>query len=318
MMFLSGKRVAMAVLAACALALAACGPAGEAPLDPKSPVSVAETYVRAFNAKDLKAMVPLVDGENRGTIEAALKDGPESEAYKGVFHPDAVAAIAAARGKVEGPRYDGGGPVFKIAELPNDGAFMIELAEAADRSWTINQYRVATKESFGAMSREPVAPLAEEPPPPPREPVRPLLSITAEAIGALAPPYPVAAAMGAGNGDPEAAIPANVAEQAAAIDPGMLRRAMVYPSYIIQLEFCGEDGAWLLADFANRLTERKIAGDNRTLFLKILSTSRDWYEASFRARDASPSSDMATAICPRATKEEFMRFVDTDWEGKAD
>ncbi len=314
-MFLFGKR---AILAACALALAACGPAAEAPIDPKSPVSVAESYVRAFNAKDLKAMVPLVDGENRASIEAALKDGPESESYKGVFHPDAVAAIADANGKVEGPRYDGGGPVFKIAELPNDGAFMIELAAPADGNWTINQYRVATKEAFNSMSGEPVARLAEEPPLPPKEPVRPLQSITAEAIGMLAEPYAGASALGAGNGDLEATIPADVAAQAAAIDPGMLRRAMVYPSYIVQLEFCGQDGAWLLADFANRLTTRKIDGDNRALFLKILSTSRHWYEASFRARDASTDSDMATAICPRATKEAFTPFVDTDWEGKAD
>ncbi len=44
----------------------------------------------------------------------------------------------------------------------------------------------------------------------------------------------------------------------------------------------------------------------------------DWYEASFRARDASPTSDMATSICPYAAKEDFMRFVDTDPDGKAD
>ncbi len=141
-------------------------------------------------------MIPLLGDETRPAIEEAFKAGPESEAYKGVVSYRRRRHHRRCKGKVEGPRYDGGGPVFKIADVPNGGALMIELGEAAEGNWTISQYRVATKEWFDTMSREPVVTDPEYAARAPKEPVRPLQSITAQAIGALAEPYPDAAALG--------------------------------------------------------------------------------------------------------------------------
>ena len=93
--------------------LAACG-GGPAPPDMKDPLSVARAFVDAYNAKDLARMLPLVDQVNMDAIKAALTDGPNSEAWQGIFAPQMVQLIAREGGKVEGPRYESRDAVVKV------------------------------------------------------------------------------------------------------------------------------------------------------------------------------------------------------------
>jgi hypothetical protein len=75
------------------IALAACS-SEPPPPDMKDPVSVARAFVAAYNAKDLARMLPLVDQVNLDAIKDALSEGPESEAWQGIFAPDVVDLLA--------------------------------------------------------------------------------------------------------------------------------------------------------------------------------------------------------------------------------
>jgi hypothetical protein len=134
--------------------LAACS-GGPATPDMKDPVSVARAFVEAYNAKDLSRMLPLVDQVNMDAIKAALTDGPDSQAWQGIFAPDMVQLIAREGGKVEGPRYEGRDAVVKVATSDLGDVYTVELSEGEDGWWLIVENAILSEQEFAAL---PVAP----------------------------------------------------------------------------------------------------------------------------------------------------------------
>ena len=134
--------------------LAACG-GGAAPPDMKDPVAVARAFVEAYNAKDLSRMLPLVDQVNMDAIKAALTDGPDSEAWEGIFAPQMVQLIAREAGKVEGPRYEGRDAVVKVAASDLGDIYTVELSQREDETWAIVENAVLTEQEFLALPTEP-------------------------------------------------------------------------------------------------------------------------------------------------------------------
>ena len=134
--------------------LAACG-GGAAPPDMKDPVAVARAFVEAYNAKDLSRMLPLVDQVNMDAIKAALTDGPDSEAWEGIFAPQMVQLIAREAGKVEGPRYEGRDAVVKVAASDLGDIYTVELSQREDQTWAIVENAVLTEQEFLALPTEP-------------------------------------------------------------------------------------------------------------------------------------------------------------------
>lgn len=134
--------------------LAACS-GGPATPDMKDPVSVARAFVEAYNAKDLSRMLPLVDQVNMDAIKAALTDGPDSQAWQGIFAPDMVQLIACEGGKVEGPRYEGRDAVVKVATSDLGDVYTVELSEGEDGWWLIVENAILSEQEFAAL---PVAP----------------------------------------------------------------------------------------------------------------------------------------------------------------
>jgi hypothetical protein len=134
--------------------LAACG-GGPAPPDMKDPVAVARAFVEAYNAKDLSRMLPLVDQVNMDAIKAALTDGPDSEAWEGIFAPQMVELIAREGGKVEGPRYEGRDAVVKVAASDLGDIYTVELSQREDQTWAIVENAVLTEQEFLALPTEP-------------------------------------------------------------------------------------------------------------------------------------------------------------------
>jgi hypothetical protein len=138
-----------------ALGLAtACG-GGPAPPDMKDPVSVARAFVGAYNAKDLARMLPLVDQVNMDAIKAALTDGPDSEAWHGIFAPQMVQLIAREGGKVEGPRYEGRDAVVKVATSDVGDVYTVELAENENGEWLIVENATLSEQEFAKLPAEP-------------------------------------------------------------------------------------------------------------------------------------------------------------------
>jgi hypothetical protein len=134
--------------------LAACG-GGPVPPDMKDPVAVARAFVEAYNAKDLSRMLPLVDQVNMDAIKAALTDGPDSEAWEGIFAPQMVELIAREGGKVEGPRYEGRDAVVKVAASDLGDIYTVELSQREDQTWAIVENAVLTEQEFLALPTEP-------------------------------------------------------------------------------------------------------------------------------------------------------------------
>lgn len=134
--------------------LAACG-GGPARPDMKDPVAVARAFVEAYNAKDLSRMLPLVDQVNMDAIKAALTDGPDSEAWEGIFAPQMVQLIAREAGKVEGPRYEGRDAVVKVAASDLGDIYTVELSQREDKTWAIVENAVLTEQEFLALPTEP-------------------------------------------------------------------------------------------------------------------------------------------------------------------
>ena len=141
---------------AAALLLAACG-GGVVEPDRKDPAAVARAFVEAFNAKDLQRMLPLNDAVNIEAIAAALKDGPSSPAYEAIFVPDMVTRLAAEAGKVEGPRYDGGDAVVKVASTDRGEVYTIVMAKNEDGEWTIVAHSMMSRAQFDALPEAPPA-----------------------------------------------------------------------------------------------------------------------------------------------------------------
>ena len=98
----------------------------------------------------------------------------------------------------------------------------------------------------------------------------------------------------------------------------MLRRASDYPSYIVQLELCGQDGEWLLEDFEQRLDSRAISGDYRLMFMRILSTGRGFHEGSFRTKLTEEGQESLVYLCDGKSPDTFRRFVEQDAYGTID
>lgn len=134
--------------------LAACGGGPPTP-DMKDPVAIARAFVEAYNAKDLSRMLPLVDQVNMDAIKAALTEGPDSEAWKGIFAPQMVQLIAREGGKVEGPRYDGRDAVMKVAASDLGDVYTVELSQREDNSWRIVENATLTEEEFQSLPTEP-------------------------------------------------------------------------------------------------------------------------------------------------------------------
>lgn len=134
--------------------LAACG-GGPAPPDMKDPVSVARAFVDAYNAKDLARMLPLVDQVNMDAIKAALTDGPDSEAWQGIFAPQMVQLIAREGGKVDGPRYEGRDAVVKVATSDLGDVYTVELSQRDDETWLIVENAVLSEQEFAELPTEP-------------------------------------------------------------------------------------------------------------------------------------------------------------------
>jgi hypothetical protein len=137
--------------------LAACG-GGPAQPDMKDPVAVARAFVEAYNAKDLSRMLPLVDQVNMDAIKAALTDGPDSEAWEGIFAPQMVQLIAREAGKVDGPRYEGRDAVVKVAASDLGDIYTVELSQREDETWAIVENAVLTEQEFLALPTEPRKP----------------------------------------------------------------------------------------------------------------------------------------------------------------
>jgi hypothetical protein len=135
-------------------ALAACG-GGPAPPDMKDPVSVARVFVDAYNAKDLSRMLPLVDQVNMDAIQAALTDGPDSEAWQGIFAPQMVEYIGREGGKVDGPRYEGRDAVVKVATSDLGDVFTVELSQREDGDWLIVENAILSEQEFAELPTEP-------------------------------------------------------------------------------------------------------------------------------------------------------------------
>jgi hypothetical protein len=134
--------------------LVACG-GGPAPPDMKDPVSVARAFVDAYNAKDLARMLPLVDQVNMDAIQAALTDGPDSEAWHGIFAPHMVQLIGREGGKVEGPRYEGRDAVVKVATSDLGDVFTVELSQRDDETWLIVENAILSEQEFKELPAEP-------------------------------------------------------------------------------------------------------------------------------------------------------------------
>jgi hypothetical protein len=139
---------------AAAVVLAACS-SEPAPPDMKDPVSVARAFVDAYNAKDLARMLPLVDQVNMDAIREALADGPDSEAWQGIFAPQMVQLIAREGGKVDGPRYEGRDAVVKVATSDLGDVFTVELSQREDETWLIVENAVLSEQEFAALPTEP-------------------------------------------------------------------------------------------------------------------------------------------------------------------
>lgn len=135
------------------LAVAACG--GPPAPDMKDPVSVAQAFVEAYNTRDLSRMLPLVDQVNMDAIKAALADGPESDAWRGIFAPEMVAILAREQGKVEGPRYDRRDAVVKVGASGDGDVYAIALSKGKDDRWLIVENSVLSEAEFEAMPVEP-------------------------------------------------------------------------------------------------------------------------------------------------------------------
>jgi len=135
-------------------ALTACSGA-PAPPDMKDPVSVARAFVEAYNAKDLVRMLPLVDQINMDAIKNALADGPNSEAWQGIFAPQMVQLIAREGGKVDGPRYEGRDAVVKVATSDLGDVFTVELSQRENETWLIVENAVLSEHEFAALPTEP-------------------------------------------------------------------------------------------------------------------------------------------------------------------
>ena len=135
------------------MALAACG--GPSAPDMKNPLSVAQAFVDAYNTRDLPRMLPLVDQVNMDAIKAALADGPESEAWRGIFAPEMVAILAREQGKVDGPRYDRRDAVVKVGESGDGDVYAIALSKGKDDRWLIVENSVLSEAEFDAMPTEP-------------------------------------------------------------------------------------------------------------------------------------------------------------------
>lgn len=134
--------------------LAACG-GGPAPPDMKDPVAIARAFVKAYNAKDLSRMLPLVDQVNMDAIKAALTDGPDSAAWQGIFAPQMVQLIAREGGKVDGPRYDGRDAVVKVAASDLGDVYTVELSQREDGTWAIVENAVLSEQEFAELPSEP-------------------------------------------------------------------------------------------------------------------------------------------------------------------
>lgn len=139
---------------ACALLLAACGGRVAEP-DRKDPASVARAFVEAFNAKDLQRMLPLNDAVNIEAIAAALTDGVGSPAYDAIFDPYMVEVLAAEAGKVEGPRYDDGDAIMKVAATERGDVYTIVLAKGEDDEWAIVAHTMMGRAQFEALPETP-------------------------------------------------------------------------------------------------------------------------------------------------------------------
>lgn len=139
-------------LSALLLLLAACG--GPQPPDMKDPASVARAFVEAYNARDLARMLPLVDQVNMDVIKQALQQGPEGEAWAGIFAPETALIIGREQGKIEGPRYDRRDAYVKVGEEEGD-AYLIVLARQKDDAWLIVENSLMSDAKFDALSEEP-------------------------------------------------------------------------------------------------------------------------------------------------------------------
>lgn len=137
----------------CLLVVAACG--GPPPVDMKDPVSVAQAFVDAYNARDLARMLPLFDQLNMDAIKDALAGGPESEAWRGIFSPEMTAIIGRENGKIEGPRYDRNDAVVKVGASGDGDAYAIVMSKDKDERWEIVENAVLSEAEFQALALEP-------------------------------------------------------------------------------------------------------------------------------------------------------------------
>ena len=90
-------------------------------------------------------------------------------------------------------------------------------------------------------------------------------------------------------------------------DPDLLKRAIVYPSYIEQLEICGQDGQWILDDFKMRTSaeSEKIKEWHNI----VLRTSHDYYAGFFTAKIKDEGGGALNNICSDAKRDKFEPFI---------
>lgn len=136
---------------AAAFALAACG--GPAAVDTKDPKSVVNGFVAAYNAKDVKAMLPLIAPGRTEPFEEAAAD-KNSDGYKMLFGPMYINAFKGSHGVVDGPRYSPDGVWFKVNDIKTD-ITVLEVAKDRDGRWYLLEVLFPDRAEYDALPTTP-------------------------------------------------------------------------------------------------------------------------------------------------------------------
>ena len=102
---------------------AACTP----PLDPHDPRSVANHYVAAFNAKNVKALADLSPPNEAPMFFDLIEQGEKSDSWKILFYERAVEACQAAGPATEVRKDEEGGAWVKVGETTDGRIVMVGL-----------------------------------------------------------------------------------------------------------------------------------------------------------------------------------------------
>ncbi|HVY90642.1 MAG TPA: hypothetical protein VG942_17380 [Hyphomonadaceae bacterium] len=146
-------RSRLALACATAVLLAACSPSGESGAASAAaqtdPMAVAKSFLAAFQKKDLKTMVVLLD--DKDMVQKAIDNGPNSEAYGIVFNKEITPVLTVGDGKLEGPRYKDGDAEIKLPTTDNGRHAVMQLRQNAGK-WYVHDFNPMSDEEFDALS----------------------------------------------------------------------------------------------------------------------------------------------------------------------